>query len=94
MGTHPNVPSKLTSSPSTTLSEAISTNPSLIGSKVAKAFPDTKDGSLPFLFKVLSIGTALSIQAHPDKPLAERLFKEKPDIYKGVSSTKITLIDR
>jgi mannose-6-phosphate isomerase len=32
---------------------------------------------------VLSIGTALSIQAHPDKKLAERLHKERGDVYKG-----------
>lgn len=40
-------------------------------------------GALPFLFKILSVGKALSIQAHPDKKLAERLHKEMPDVYKG-----------
>jgi mannose-6-phosphate isomerase len=48
-----------------------------------KKFPDAASGQLPFLFKVLSIGTALSIQAHPDKALAEKLFEERPQIYKG-----------
>lgn len=42
-------------------------------------------GALPFLFKILSVGKALSIQAHPDKKLAERLHKEMPDVYKGES---------
>ena len=37
---------------------------------------------LPFLFKVLSVRTALSIQSHPDKALAQRLHKERPKIYK------------
>eukprot|EP00951_Prasinocladus_malaysianus_P004978 scaffold35369_cov15-Prasinocladus_malaysianus.AAC.1 len=37
---------------------------------------------LPYLFKVLSVETALSIQAHPDKTLAYKLHAEKPDIYK------------
>lgn len=37
---------------------------------------------LPFLSKVLSVETALSIQAHPDKKLAEILHREKPDMYK------------
>lgn len=37
---------------------------------------------LPFLSKVLSVDTALSIQAHPDKKLAEILYKTKPDLYK------------
>jgi mannose-6-phosphate isomerase len=31
---------------------------------------------------VLSIATALSIQAHPDKKLAEELHKKFPNIYK------------
>ena len=37
---------------------------------------------LPFLSKVLSVDTALSIQAHPDKKLAEILHAKKPDMYK------------
>ena len=82
MGTHPNVPAKLQSSTSTTLAQHLTSNPNLIGEKVAQKF-EVKDGNLPFLFKVLSIGTALSIQAHPDKKLAERLFKDHGDIYKG-----------
>lgn len=40
------------------------------------------NGQLPFLFKVLSIAKALSIQAHPDKTLAERLHAERPQVYK------------
>lgn len=83
MGTHPNNPSRL--SDNTLLSEHLRSHPELIGTTVSSKFEDCKDGSLPFLFKVLSIGTALSIQAHPDKPLAKKLFDEKPDVYKGVS---------
>ncbi|XP_032596376.1 mannose-6-phosphate isomerase [Drosophila grimshawi] len=37
---------------------------------------------LPYLFKVLSINKALSIQVHPNKCEAERLHKERPEIYK------------
>lgn len=37
---------------------------------------------LPFLFKVLSINKALSIQAHPDKVLAKVLHQKIPIIYK------------
>jgi mannose-6-phosphate isomerase len=33
--------------------------------------------------QVLSVATALSIQAHPDKVLAAKLFAERPDIYKA-----------
>ncbi|KAM8706595.1 hypothetical protein ACLKA7_010802 [Drosophila subpalustris] len=37
---------------------------------------------LPYLFKVLSIRKALSIQVHPNKCEAERLHQERPEIYK------------
>lgn len=36
---------------------------------------------LPFLFKVLSCGKTLSIQAHPDKNLAEKLHDNDPQHY-------------
>lgn len=36
---------------------------------------------LPFLFKVLSIQKALSIQAHPNKKLAEKLHSQDPEHY-------------
>lgn len=47
-----------------------------------------KDGNiggqpkLPFLFKILSIRKALSIQVHPNKSEAEKLHALHPDIYK------------
>jgi len=44
-----------------------------------------KGGNLPWLLKVLSAGKALSIQAHPDKSLAEKLHKDKPDLYKDAN---------
>ena len=40
---------------------------------------------LPFLFKVLSIAKALSIQAHPNKKLAEQLHARDPRNYPGES---------
>ena len=43
---------------------------------------DVLGGDLPFLLKVLSVNTALSIQSHPSKALAEKLHRERPDIYK------------
>lgn len=38
-------------------------------------------GTLPFLLKILSINTALSIQAHPDKEHAHELHRDRPDLY-------------
>lgn len=78
MGTHPSGPSTLLSS-GTPLKDYIAEHPHLLGDAVRKRFGD----DLPFLFKVLAIGKALSIQAHPDKDLATRLHRERPDIYKG-----------
>lgn len=46
---------------------------------------NTTAGGLPFLFKILSVQTALSIQSHPDKGLAERLHADKPDKYKDAN---------
>ncbi|XP_050539773.1 mannose-6-phosphate isomerase [Daktulosphaira vitifoliae] len=37
--------------------------------------------NLPFLLKVLSINSALSIQVHPDKDMAEKLHQEYPEVY-------------
>ena len=48
---------------------------------VPSAYSSTE---LPFLLKVLSVGTALSIQAHPDKVLAKELNTKFPNIYKGL----------
>jgi mannose-6-phosphate isomerase len=81
MGTHPSCPSVVKES-SKPLSDVLSSNPSLLGEKVAEKFGK---GQLPFLFKILSIHKALSIQAHPDKTLAKELHARDPKNYKGNS---------
>jgi len=43
---------------------------------------DTEHLSMPFLFKILSVEQALSIQAHPHKELAQKLHSQFPEIYK------------
>lgn len=42
---------------------------------------DAIGNDLPFLFKVLSCGKTLSIQAHPDKEGAEKLHSDNPQAY-------------
>jgi len=42
---------------------------------------DWQVGDIPYLFKVLSVHQALSIQAHPNKTLAEKLHKRLPSAY-------------
>lgn len=65
MGAHPKGDAQIKDNriPQTTLGQWISQYPACLGSKVKDAF----QGQLPFLFKVLSVNTALSIQAHPNK---------------------------
>ena len=86
MGTHPSSPSRLLSDSNTTLASHLAAHPELIGDKVLERFADAgaKEGNLPFLFKVLAIEKALSIQTHPDKTMAEILHEERPDVYKGM----------
>lgn len=53
-------------------------HPEALGHKVVERWGT----DLPFLFKVLSVGKALSIQAHPDKDLARLLHEAQPKNYK------------
>merc|ERR1719444_194724 len=91
IGTHPNGMSNICSTGSDededgesfmedgmtpmSLLEHVQSNPKLhMGS-------ETKT-DLTFLFKILSIEKVLSIQAHPDKKLAEQLHTSRPHVYK------------
>ena len=58
MGTHPNGPSMLKGIGSPSLLEYIEKDPKMLGEESRKIFGD----QLPFLFKVLSVNKALSIQ--------------------------------
>ncbi|KAG2437253.1 hypothetical protein HXX76_005916 [Chlamydomonas incerta] len=76
MGAHPNCPSKVAAT-GESLASVLAAHPAaLLGARVAEHF-----GQLPYLFKVLSVNKALSIQSHPDKKLAERLHAEHPKMY-------------
>ncbi|XP_071441569.1 mannose-6-phosphate isomerase isoform X1 [Hetaerina americana] len=66
MGTHPNGPSTLKES-KINLEDWINSNPECLGEKTREKFGN----KLPFLFKVLSVQKALSIQAHPNKELQQ-----------------------
>lgn len=90
MGTHSTLPSSIIppngqgKNEYPTLASYLEQHPDLVGETVQQRFSgsDSWKGELPFLFKILSIGKALSIQAHPDKKLAKRLHAEKPKMYK------------
>eukprot|EP01024_Parvocaulis_polyphysoides_P014760 TRINITY_DN1617_c0_g3_i1.p1 TRINITY_DN1617_c0_g3~~TRINITY_DN1617_c0_g3_i1.p1 ORF type:complete len:443 (-),score=67.05 TRINITY_DN1617_c0_g3_i1:486-1814(-) len=77
MGTHKNGPSKVIET-GETLQSWIENHPEALGEIVRAKY----GLHLPYLFKVLSVNTALSIQSHPDKVLAEKLHTERPDVYK------------
>ncbi|KAJ5789827.1 uncharacterized protein N7518_006838 [Penicillium psychrosexuale] len=76
MGTHPSLPSKDVETQRTLL-DMVQDNQALLSTDVSERF----GGKLPFLFKVLSIRKALSIQAHPNKKLAEQLHARDPKNY-------------
>lgn len=85
MGTHGSGPSYLLNGVSIgskneglSLKSWIEKNPSVIGDSVVEKW----GVNLPFLFKVLSVAKALSIQAHPDKKMARLLHKMRPDVFK------------
>ncbi|KEG15386.1 phosphomannose isomerase [Trypanosoma grayi] len=81
VGTHPNCPSRTQSGQ--LLSEYIA-NPTVAPrflSASQQRHPEFRN-SVPFLLKVLSIQTALSIQAHPNKALAQKLHLDNPTKYK------------
>jgi mannose-6-phosphate isomerase len=76
MGTHPSLPSKDLST-GRSLLDLVGDNQALMSSEITKKY----ENKLPFLFKVLSIAKALSIQAHPNKKLAEKLHAQDPKNY-------------
>lgn len=94
MGTHPTSPS-LVLSTNGPLSSHLAAHPELMGQKVIRRFESqgAERGNLPFLFKILSVGKALSIQAHPDKKKAEEFHKRLPGIYKGVFYSSLPSVD-
>lgn len=76
MGTHPKNPSKdLTTGRD--LIDMVRDNKALLSQSVAAKYGE----KLPFLLKILSINKALSIQAHPNKTLAEQLHARDPKNY-------------
>ena len=76
MGTHPSNPSRdLTTN--RTLLDLVQDNQALMSTSISKRY----NQKLPFLFKVLSISKALSIQAHPNKKLAEQLHERDSEHY-------------
>ncbi|KAF2748585.1 mannose-6-phosphate isomerase [Sporormia fimetaria CBS 119925] len=76
MGTHPSLPSKDLQTKRTLL-DMMHDNQMLLSKSVAEKY----ENKLPFLFKVLSINKALSIQAHPNKKLAEKLHAKDSKNY-------------
>lgn len=88
MGTHPTLPSRIRTddTPYPALNDRLCDETALLGAATVDKFGASReDGALPFLFKVLSISKALSIQAHPDKKLAEKLHGTKPEMYKDAN---------
>lgn len=81
MGTHPSGPSKVreTGVPLLEWLQVESSSGTGVVGLVPEGYPAN---DIPYMFKVLSIQTALSIQAHPDKHFAPILHATQPEIYK------------
>jgi len=79
MGTHPSLPSKDVETQRSLL-DLVQDNQALLSTEITERYGNR----LPFLFKVLSIRKALSIQAHPNKKLAEQLHARDPKNYPGM----------
>lgn len=80
IGAHPNLPARVISEnhQEIPLPELIAANPrEILGSGLV----DQDVNSLPFLLKVLDCESPLSIQAHPDKKMAEKLHSDDPEHY-------------
>ncbi|KAK5128625.1 Mannose-6-phosphate isomerase [Meristemomyces frigidus] len=76
MGTHPSNPSKDLHT-GRTLLDLVQDNQALMSTEISERYQQ----KLPFLFKVLSINKALSIQAHPNKKLAAQIHERDPKNY-------------
>lgn len=83
VGTHASCPSSVRGEPRQLLSEFLK-DPANAKKFISPAhFASSFKGvEVPYLLKILSINTALSIQAHPNKALAEKLHASNPDKYK------------
>lgn len=79
MGTHASGPAQIPSLQESSLLDWIIKHPDCLGKDV-NSFFDFNNG-LPFLFKVLSVNKALSIQVHPDKESAVQLHEKFPEHY-------------
>lgn len=82
MGDHPSLSSFITypNGDKVRLQDAIVENPERFLGKAYAQFQNKK--RLPFLFKVLSVEKVLSLQIHPSKEIAKKLYETKPDVYK------------
>ena len=81
MGTHSRGPSKIAYPEELTgqmLADWLKANQWALGDAISAEY----GGDLPYLFKVLSINKALSIQAHPTKSHAQILHKTAPELYR------------
>lgn len=79
MGTHDSGPAQIPSLENMKVIDWIQEHPECLGKNITDSY-DSSNG-LPFLFKVLSVNKALSIQVHPDKKSAEKLREEFPEHY-------------
>ena len=74
LGTHPKPGSENIMEDGTNLRDFVQKHPETLGQDIVKNFGET----LPFLFKILSIGHPLQLQIHPTKQEARILHQKDP----------------
>ena len=74
LGTHPKPDSENIMEDGTNLRDFVQKHPELLGQDIVNNFGET----LPFLFKILSIGHPLQLQIHPTKQEARMLHQKDP----------------
>ncbi len=83
LGTHPKGPCRVYPDDDNIMENSTKMHLIDLLHKDKKLRGDNRDlDDIPFMLKILSIGKALSIQAHPDTLNSRRLYSVRPDLYK------------
>ena len=77
LGTHPKPGSENILEDGTNLRDFVQKHPELLGQNIVNNFGET----LPFLFKILSIGHPLQLQIHPTREEARMLHQKDPSAF-------------
>lgn len=85
-GTHPNAMNQVVIGETSGVSKQLTTVPMnnflTEHLQFSHAVDNNSSGTLPYLLKIISNALPLSLQCHPDKKTAQRLFRANPRVYR------------